>query len=279
MKLIGYTARLIGRRPIAAALLGLAVLLYCIADRLNPVMPILLGLGNVTGGSIFENTISFLQLILDPGIILPLLLFVILFSVLSAAAAGAITSCFFHMVHNALEGKKRTPREFIEGFRKYFLRMSLISLRIIGIGVGTAAVLLVSSVPAMIVINSAKSSKPELFLAALFVSLLTAGIIFFSLMFFRSYMFFWFPAAFYEEGKAFSAAKKMVDEHFWNIASKYLAFDVIFVIFQLLVSSMKDSALLLIVKWCFGTIFLLLFSTYLFTTYKRFGVNNRESKA
>ena len=277
MKLFGYTARLIRRRPLAVALLGAAVLLYCIADRFNPLIPILMGLGGATEGGVFENTISFLQLALDPEVMPALLLFLILFSAASAAIAGAVFSILFQMIYNALEGKKRTKEEITGSLRKNFLRMALISLRVIAAGAATVIILLVASVPAMIAINASRSGKPELFLAALFISLLTAGIILFGLLFYRAYMFFWYPAAFYGERRAFPAAKKVVDRNFWSIAGKLLFFDAFFVLFQALITSMPDTILSFILEWLFGTAFLMLFFTYLFTAYKRYAVSGRES--
>lgn len=270
MKLLRDTIRLIIRRPFIILFLGLVTLACSVIDSYNPVFPILAGLGSVTGGDIFENIISFLQFLVDPDIIPTLVLFVLCLSIAAAVLTGLVFSGYFYTVNNILTGKKRFKGEFIMGLKKHFLRISLISFRVLFFGLILAIFMLVASVPAMIITNAARTSKPELLAAAVLVDMLTAGVLFFGLMFFRTYMFFWYPAAMNYGKKSFSAGKQVVDAHFWNIAKRFIAFDIIFIAFQFLFAGIDNSTVLFAVRWIFTTVFLLFFTVYLFTAFKAY---------
>jgi len=162
--------------------------------------------------------------------------------------------------------------------RKYFIRVSLISARVTVFGFLFIIFMLVASVPSIVISRAAATDKPELLAAAIFVDILTAGIIFFGLMFFRLYMLYWYPAAINNSGKYFSIGKQTVDRKFWSLTGRFVIFDAVYILFQFLFTLIKDPSVNLIVNWLFRTCFFTCFVIYIFYSYRKYsGINGTGS--
>jgi hypothetical protein len=256
------------RRPFIIIFSAAVALVYCAVSSINPVVPILLGLGRVTGGNAFESVISFLQILFEPGVILPGLLFIFCFAVAAGLVAGLLLPGYMSVIRNSLEGAGESGKEFTLGLKKYFLKIWLISSRVIFLSAIFIIFMLVSSVPAIIITRSALTDKPDFLLAAIFVDVLTAGVVLFSSMFFRAYMLFWYTAAYDPLKRPFLRAKRFVDENFWGIMGSLLVFDAVFLAFQLLRSLIGSPILAFAAEWIFTAAYASMLTTFVFTYYK-----------
>lgn len=255
------------RRPVIIILPAAVMLVLTCLNSYNPLMPLILGLSSTIGGSFFDGLISALQLLVDPDFLPSILLFTGGAVLLVSLLAGVILSGYFHIIGTTLEGNRKAEGDFIYGIKKYFSRIFLITLKSSLITFFISCFMLVSTVPAVIITRAAATGKPELLIAAILVDILTAGALFFSCMFLRVYLFFWYPSSFKNTKNPFKYAKRIVDGHFWQIVSRFILFDIVFIVFQYLVVISASIILKLLLGWVFTTIFFTVFVVYIFYSY------------
>jgi hypothetical protein len=275
MKLLKNTVRLIKRRPLALLFMGIVMMVYAIIDSYNPILPIFLGLGSITEGGISEGILSLLQFMIDPDIIPMIILLIFSVSGIGALVLGFVLSGYCYTINNGIAGKKKFKGEFIAGLKKYFLKLTWVSFRVIFIGILLIIFLLVASVPALIITNVADISKPKLLAAAFLMNVITAGVIFFAFMYFRAYMFFWYPAAVNQAERPFTAGIRAANRNFWGITGRFLTFDIFFIVFALILRNIDSSLYRIIATWIFGTFYVVLFSAYIFFAFKIYNIANK----
>ena len=279
------------RRPFIVIFPAVITLILSLINTKNPLSSLLFGMGSVSGGNIFDTTISLLKIFFKmitnirmlPGVIIIFAASILLLSLLTAV----FTSGYFYIFVNALMKKNRSRGEFITGVSKYFVRMFLISLRVISIGALFLIFIIIASVPAVVITRTLIAGKYELVFVALILDLITAGVLFFAFMTFRIYAFYWYPAALNYERKSFAAAKHLTDINFWNIMRQFAIFDFIFIVFQVLFiyvnhtfAAAENSSLFLTVavflaNWLFKTAFFCWYITYIFTSFGVFKSNKQ----
>ncbi len=255
------------KRPVLAILPAVAMLVLVVINSYNPVLPIILGLSSATGSSVFEGLVSTLELLLDPGIITGIVLFILGAVLLVSLLAGVLLSGYFHVIGATLGGIGKTEGDYFAGTKKYFGRVFLITLRVTLFSALLSGFMAVAAVPSIIITRAAATAKPELLPAALFVDLLTVGVLFFSLMFSRIYLFFWYPAAMKDMKNPFRSAKCITDGYFWQITGRFIVFDVVFAVFQYLILITGPIALKLLLGWLFSTIFFIAMVVFIFYTF------------
>ena len=268
MQILGSTVKTIARRPFIILFFGAAALIYCIMNSYNPAVAILSGLGKITGGNMFESVISLLQVLIEPKFIMIVVLAILGISAAAAVGAGLVLSGGLNVIDAAVDGRPSEKGEFLSGLRKFFFRVSGISFKVFFLSSVFTLFLMVAAVPAIIATSTAMTEKPDYMLAAVFIDILTAGVFFFGLMFFRAYLVFWFPAAYDGFSKPYIAGKRFAYENFWSIVGRFLAFDVVFALYLLVKSVIKSSIVLFAYDWVFLTLFPSMFVTYVFTYYK-----------
>jgi hypothetical protein len=265
------TIQAIKRRPLIIWYFGIASLIFCIIDKYNPIMPVLLGLGKITKGDLSQGLMSFLQIILDKEILLTAFLVMLVFSAVAALITGLVFSGYFNIINNALSGQPKSRGELSSGLKKHFLKIFLIAFRVLFFTIILIVFMMVVTVPSVIITKAAMTEKPEFILAALFIDALTICVVFFGFMFFRVYTLLWIPAAVNGEKKAFSAGKNFANNHFWGIVGRLILFDLIFAGAQLIFMNMGETSALFIINWIFTALFFSLFTTYIFSLYKTLG--------
>jgi len=275
MKLLKNTIRLMKRRPSALLFIGVVMLVYAIIDSYNPILPIFLGLGSITEGGISEGILSVLQFMIDPEIIPMIILLIFCVSGIGAVVLGFVFSGYCYTINNGIAGRKKFKGELIAGLKKYFLKLTWISFRVIFIGILLIIFLLVASVPAVIITNAADISEPKLLAAALLIDVITVGVIFLGSMYFRIYMFFWYPAAVNQAERPFTAGVRAANRDFWGITGRFLTFDIFFIVAAFILLNINSSLYRIIGTWIFGTLYVVLFSAYIFFAFK---INNTAKK-
>lgn len=269
MEVIRNSVRVIKKRPFIILYMGALILAYYIIDSYNPITSILAEMNTFFSDDISESIISLLQFIFDPGIFPLMAIMIAGLSVIGGIVWALAFAGYLNVVDNAVDNKPPVKGEYLQGFKGSFLRLAFISMRFLFFAFIFVLFMLVASVPAIIITKSASLARLDILFAAIFVDVLTAGIIFFGLMFVRIYMFFWLPAAYYHNKKTFTIGKRVSDNGFWSIVKSLILFDIIFVAFQYLFSKISIPFLVFVGNWAFETAFFTVLVIYVFTTFKK----------
>jgi hypothetical protein len=275
MNILITAVRTVLKRPFIIVFFGILMLFFTILNNYNPLLPIIFGLSNMTGESVFESMVSLLQVILNPGLIPEIILFLLGFALVASLIAGVVFSGYMYIIGKTLDKSEKVAGDFIAGLKKYFLRVFLTTLKVVLVSFFLVIFMMIVCVPAIVVTRVAMTDKPELMPAALFIDFLTAAVLFFGFMFSRAYIFFWYPAIFKNDTKPFTAGKRFVDANFWTILGRLLIFDVVFAVFQYIIFVTGNSVLKFILSWLFGTVFIVALIIYIFSF---FNENSRTAQ-
>ncbi len=276
MNLFKLTLQSAGKRPVVIILPALLALVLSAINLYNPVLPVVLGVSSATGGSFFDGMISALQLLMDPAIIPVIAIFLAGVVVVVSLLAGILLSGYFHIVGNTLAGVEKTKSDFAAGMKKYLWKIFFVTLRAVLILGMIILIMIISAVPAIIISRAAATTRPELMLAAVFLDILTAGVVFFGLMFSQVYLFYWYPAVIKDIRKPFRSAKRLVDSNFWQIVARFILFDAAFVVFAYLVIITSSAILKLLLGWIFATAFIVLLVIYIFHSFGKIMISNAQ---
>lgn len=267
MNILAITAQAVVKRPFILILIGALMLAAAIVNVFIPVMAVIIGIVNMTGGSIFDSVLSILQMLIDPGVLTTLLILLAVVTLLTSVLAGLLLPGYLLVVGNGVTKGNKRRGLFIEGLKSSFFRFFIMTVKTVLCTVFLAIFLMVASVPAIIVTKAAFTTKPDLMIGALFVDFVTVGVLYMCLSFFRAYVYMWYVAASKGEKKPFTTGKAIANRQFWSMTLRLLVFDVIFiaVIFTIYLS---DSQLFRYAAgWAFTTVFFTTLAVYLVNTY------------
>jgi hypothetical protein len=263
MNIFETTAFAVMKRPFIIIMIGILMLLAAVANAFVPVIAMVMGIINMTGGGIFEGILSILQMLTQPGVILTFLEILAVFALVAAIAAGLLLPGYLLMVSDSVVKGNRKRGLFLFGLKKFFFKVFLITIKVVLSAAVLAIFLMVAGVPAIVVTKAALTTRPNLMIAAVFVDIVTVGILFMSLSFFKAYVFMWVLAAVNGLAKPFKAGKSIADKSFWKLAPGMLAFDVILaaVIFAIYLSD--NQLFRYVAGWIFTSGFFTVFAVYL----------------
>lgn len=267
MNIFTTTAQAVMKRPFILILIGVLMLVAAIVNAVIPVMAIIIGIVNMTGGNIFESMLSVLQMLIDPGIIPTLLILLAVLALLASIAAGLLLPGYLLIVDDGIAGRSKKRGLFTEGLKSYFFRFFFMTVKTALCSAFLAVFLMVAAVPAIIVTRAALATKPDLMIAALFIDFVTVGVFFFCLSFFKAYVYMWYIAASKGETKPFAAGKAAADRQFWSMVLSLPAFDVIFAAVIYLIYLSDSQAFRYVSGWIFTTAFFTTLAVYLVQTY------------
>jgi len=263
MKIFGETVRTIILKPFIVFYMAFLLLLIYVVHTLNPVIPLVTGLIDVSGADIFETILSMTQFFLSSKVLPYFGIAILVFSVLLALAAGILLPGYLNILYNSVNGYRNSIGTFTEGYRKYFLKITFLFFKAGLISILLTVFILVAAVPMMVVLRAANIEKPELVLVSIFVVFLTVTTIFFCSMFLRIYLVFWLTAAVNGEKPFFLTGKRVADRNFWPLVRKFLLFDMFFIGFHTALSytSISGNIYGFAAAWGFNTVFFALFFT------------------
>jgi hypothetical protein len=276
MKTIYNTIMMMRKRPILFWLLAIVVFVYLAIDKYNPLMPILLGLGRVTGGTAFEGIISFLQIIIDPAIFPYVIIAILGISIAVSLLLGIFLSGYFNVLNNGVLSVPKKRGEFISGVRIHWVKTTLVNLRIIFFGIFLFLFMAVSAIPAIVLSKLVTEGKAELNTPSLLIGILTVLALYFIFMFIRTYVVFWYPGVIQRVKKPFQASRKLVNRNFWRFAFSFLLFDISLIGFYFLLGKVSNGAIIFILKWLFFTLFILLYVSYIFRAYETYKLDKAK---
>lgn len=282
MRAFQSAVQIILKRPFVFLFFGILTFALCILDYF--VSSVFISINAIGSGDIFESAVSIFQLVFnlvtDRGMIVKGALFFLgAVIVLSFVIAFAFSGCM-NIINNTLDKKPKFSGEFVFGVKKYFGRIFIITLVVLGTGFLLAIFMMIASVPALVVTRSALSGRPEFFVVAVFLDIITLGVLFFGSMFYRIYILFWYPAALIYGKNAFKAGKYTADLVFWHLVSRFIVFDVIFFVFETLfiyanyivalreTGSFFNVLAIFVVNWFFKASFFSLLAGYVFSAFK-----------
>lgn len=270
MNILNTTVRAVIKRPFIIILPAIVMLLWSAINAYNPILPVITGIASITGGTALDSLVYVIQLLMDPSIFPVILILFAAGTLLASLIAGLVLSGYFNVIASVLEGKSGGRGIFREGLKRYFSRYFFISLRAVPFMGLLAAFMLVSSIPAIIVTKAVTADKPELLLAAVFVDILTIAVLFFGFIFSRIYIFFWYPAAMKAVKRPFTFGKRVADGHFWGIVLRILIFDLMFIAFYYIISTVGGALIQQLLAWLFDTAFFTTLSVYVLNAFREF---------
>jgi hypothetical protein len=284
MRVVGKALNAMFKRPFIIFFTGIITLIYCIIDYFNPITYLIMGFNRIGKGNFLESIVYAVQLLFNfvsntrnaVKDIIIFLIFILVFSLI----LGIIFSGLFYVVNKALDGGPKTKGEFIRGIRKFAIRLSWVSFRVLISGLLVFIILLIAIIPAVVITRAWLSGKSELVAVVAFLDTLTVGVVFFGVMFFSAYVFFWYPAAVNIKRKTFSAAKYIADNNFWPLVIRILILEIILVVSHLILTYINVNLstsnagnpifayAMFIINWVFKTLFFSFFITYIFAYFK-----------
>lgn len=278
MKILTAACRVIIKRPFILWFFSVLALVWSLIDFYNPITPILMGFSNIGSENSFSAIVSLLQFLLDPSVILPVLLLFLGISAAAALLGGVLLSGYFFIVNNAVNGKKKYRGEFFNGVRRNFPNIALMIFATAILGFATLVFFMIASVPAVVISRASSNADMKFLLTILFIGFLTITVIYFLSMFFRVYFLFWYTAVINSPKNFFQAGKQVSDRAFWKVFRVMLAFDAVFIVFQLIFFGLGTSFIVVPIKWIFRSLFYPLLLTYFFGMYKLYTQNQSRIK-
>lgn len=283
MGTVNKALHLIAKRPSVLLLTALISIVVCVFEYF--FMTLFYGITMFKTGSPFDDYVNIIQFVINavsvPETAVKIILVLAIAVVSASLILGLIFSGCFNILYNAVQGKeKKAGSEFVHGVKKYFLRMISLNLWTICAVFIFVIYVLIATIPAAIVVDNSISGTMNP-LAGVVLSIITAIVLFFSYTFFRQYIAFWYPSAIAYEKSHFKMAKKVSDRNFWPLLSKFIAFDIILVLFDILyiianftlantqVVSGTINTILIVVNIVFKTIVFAILICFVFSSFKK----------
>ncbi|AEY64669.1 hypothetical protein [Clostridium sp. BNL1100] len=293
MGIVNKAVHLIAKRPSVLLLTALLSTVVCVFEYF--FMTLFYGLTMFKTGSPFDDYVNIIQFVINtisvPETAVKIILALVIAVVAASLILGLIFSGCFNILYNAVEGKeKKAGSEFVQGVKKYFLRMISLNLWTICAFVIFIVYALISIIPAAIVVDNSISGSMNP-LAGIVLSIITAAVLFFSYTFFRQYIVFWYPSAMVHDKNHFKLAKKISDRNFWPLLSKFVAFDITLVLFDILyiianftlantqVVSGTINTILIVINIVFKTIVFAILICFVFSSFKKCSDDYKNKKA
>lgn len=277
MNIFETTTFAVMKRPFIIIMIGILMFLAAVVNAFVPIIAMIMGIINMTGGGIFEGILSILQMLIEPGIIVTILEILAIFALAAAIVAGLLLPGYLLLVCDSVDQGSRKRGLFLFGLKTFFFKVFLITIKAVLSAAILAVFLMVAGVPAIVVTKAAMTSRPNLMIAAVFVDIVTVGVMFMSISFFKAYIFMWVLAAVNGLKKPFKAGKSIADRSFWKLALGMLSFDVILTgaIFTIYLSD--NQVFRYVAGWVFTSGFFTIFAVYLVQIFRE--GSQRLSKA
>ena len=276
MGIIHLTIKAVRKQPFILILIGVLMMAAAVINAFIPVMAMIVGIIQISGGNIFESMLSVMQMMIDPGILPTLLITLAVLTVLVAVVGALLLPGYLRVVDDGIADGKKKNGLFAEGMKTSFFRFFLMLVKTVVFAAFLIAFLLVAAVPAIIVTRAALTSKPDLMLVAIFIDIITTGVFFMCLSFFKSYIYMWFIAASKGEEKPFAKGKAVADRQFWGLAFTLLLFDIIFALVLYFIYLNDNQIFRYVSGWVFTTAYFTTLAVYLLHVYS--GVHDIESQ-
>jgi hypothetical protein len=266
--MIRTTVDAVIKQPFIIITVGITMLVLAVFNIFIPVMAMILGIVNMTGGSFFDSVLAVIQMLIEPGNIPMILISLGVLTLLFSVAVGLLLPGYLLVINDGLSKNGRVGHFFLKGIERYFLKFFLISIRSFLLTAFMGVFIIISSVPAIVITRVALISKPNLMIAAVFIDVLTVCVIFLGLSFYTIYSYMWYIASLTASKKPFRAGKAAADRCFWKIVMGLLVFDIVFAVGLLAVYMIDDQVFRYITGWIFTTCYFTTLAVFLMQNFR-----------
>ncbi len=266
--MISTTVNAIIKQPLIIITIGIIMLVMAVINMFLPVLAMIVGIVRITGGDFYNSMLAVMRMLIEPSNIPMILLAVVVLALLISVAIALLLPGYLLIVNDGLSNNVKIKHLFIMGIRSYFAKFFLISIRSTLLSAIFGMFILVASVPAIVITRIALSSKPDLMMAAVFIDILTACVIFLSLSFYTIYTYMWYIASLTATKMPFKAGKAVADQNFWKIAMGLLVFDIIFVVGIFAIYMIGSQVSRYIAGWIFTTCFFTTLAVFLIKNFR-----------
>ncbi len=268
MSIIKTTVQAVMKRPLILIIIGALMLLGAIANAFIPVIAMIIGIVNMTGGGILESILSLLQMLIDPGLLKNLLILLAVMTLLISLVVGLLLPGYLLVVEDGLSKAEKRRGLFAGSMKSLFFKFFFISVKVTLCNFLLAMFLMVAAVPAIIVTRAVLTSKPDLLVGALFIDFVTGAVLFMCMSFYKIYVYMWYIAASKGEKKPFITGKAVADSQFWSMTMKLLIFDIVFATAIFLIYLSENQMFRYAAGWTFTTVFFTSLSVYLVNAFR-----------
>ncbi len=266
--MIRTTVEAVIKQPFIIITIGIIMLVLAVLNIFIPVMAMVIGIVNMTGGSFIDSVLAVIQMLIEPENVPIILIVSAVLILFVSVVVGLLLPGYLLTVNDGLTKNPKTRHLFLIGIRKYFLKFFLLSVRSTFFTVILGIFVLVSSVPAIVITRVALFSKPNLMLAAVFIDVLTICVHFLGLSFYTIYSYMWYITTLTASERPFMAGKAAADRCFWKIAIGLLIFDVILAAGLFIVYLIDNQVFRYITGWIFTTCYFTTLAVYLVKTFR-----------
>lgn len=267
LDLIKAIIKTITKRPSIPVLVGAIMLAAAVFNMLIPVVAIIVGIINMTGGGFFDSVMSIIQLLIDPENLPTILTTAAILAVVASVVSGLLLPGFLLIVDDGMAMGKKEKGLFASGIRCCFFRFLLMTLALSLFTLLLFVFLLVAAIPAIIVTKAALSNRPDLAVAAVLVDLVTVAAFIMCLSFYKIYVYMWYIAAAKREKRPFAVGKAVAGRIFGRAMPQLFGFDVVFAVVIYLVYLNESQVLRYVLGWIFTTVFFTVLAVYLVRLY------------
>jgi hypothetical protein len=267
MNIIRISGRIIFRNPM---ILLISVVLMFFVSAFNvfiPLVPLIKGISGVTEDGLFESVVALLQFVLDPEVLPAFIVLCLIFCIILSLIISLVLSGYLYITDGALNGKEKERRKFSKGIRLNFNKFFLITLRAFIIMVIYVIFLLIACIPAIVVTKAAFMGNTDLLIPTLFIDLITIVTVFFCLMFYKSYILYWYPGVLKNIKKPFKIGRILANNSFWQIVSGLIVFDAVSIICLIAITMISSPLIKFLLGWILGTIILITFVVFILKGY------------
>ncbi len=282
MKGLGYFIKPVRKRPALLVILGVLTFLYCYIEY-SFIMPIVFGVSILKTGNVLDSIMHLIQIVLGyiPSISPTSIVFILLAIIAVSMIAGLVLSGSLNVLNGALTDAPKEKKLFAKGIQKHYLKVSRVTFLSILYTVLFFIFIVIVAIPSIVITNAAVAEKTELMSVAYILDLITVGILFFGILFFKTYILFWYPAAINYDKKLFERGKRAADSSFWSIVVRFVGFDLLLLVFQMglfyintilskndsIVSEVFSVIILIFVNWIFKTVLLISVISFVFSKF------------
>jgi hypothetical protein len=284
MGTLNNAVKILGKRPSILVLTIVMSAIVCFFEFLFMTLVYSFSMFK-SGGSVFDDYINIIQFFIGtiavPTTAVKIIIALVVLVLAASLVLAFLFSGYMNILNNAvLERNKKTGSEFLQGLKTHFIKLFSVNLWTVCSTILFVIYLIIASIPAVIVLDNAINGSLNI-VAGIFLVLLTAVVLFFSFAFFRQYICFWYPSTFTYEKNHFKMAKKISDFNFWYLLSRFIIFDIVFILFEVLyifanfslannqVVGGVANTILFIVNLVFKTVFIALFVSFVFSSFKQ----------
>lgn len=280
IRVVGSVRKLVKRPDIVLAF-SLATFVFCFIEYIL-VFPVITGISSISGGNLMDNVMYFIQFTIGLFVNSRYLLYGLGGVLFAGLVLGFVSSGCLYMLNNYLAKRKKTKLEFFTGVKKHFLKLSIVSFAQVLFSILFFVFMMVVSVPAVAVTRSFLGGNTDLLALTVLFDIITLLVLFFGFMFFRIYIFSWFPAVLNFTDRHFSIGKYAADTNFWSIVVRLMFLDVVFILFEYAMIYFNSAipmdgavsvlriVLLLFANWIFKTLFIIVLAVVFFSRFLAF---------